>query len=63
MSSARIIKYSYSDPDDLFTNHKATVHRQSPLTKSSADKSEDLIDNDASIIDDDIVDLSDLELE
>ena len=44
-----------------FTNIKATVHGQSTQTKSSADESEDLIDNVDSIsIDDDIVDLSDL---
>ena len=44
-----------------FTFIKATVHGQSTQTKSSADESEDLIDNVDSIsIDDDIVDLSDL---
>ena len=30
---------------ELFTNLKATVHGQSPQTMSSADKSENLIDN------------------
>ena len=46
---------------EKFTTIKATVHGQSTQTKSSADESEDLIDNVDSIsIDDDIVDLSDL---
>ena len=48
---------------ELFTNLKATVHGQSLQTMSSADKSENLIDNVDAVIDDDIVDLSDLELE
>ena len=48
---------------ELFTHLKATVHGQSPQTMSSADKSENLIDNVDAIIDDDFVDLSDLELE